>query len=439
MSSLNNLRLESNSKIKLNFNGGDLSSDSGLFLIKEFAHKIGFHKLIKKTFKTNDTANRSHKDDDNLCQMIYQILAGYFNDDDADELSNEPVLNTILNKDRLASQPTLSRFFNRMDEETLKQFEEILKNLRNSIYSVNSPDMVLLDLDSTLLNTYGKQQGAGYNYHYSANGYHPLLCYDGLTGDLLKAELRDGTVYSSTGVVEFLQPILDEYQESYPHTKLYLRGDSGFAKPELFTQAETNGVSYAIRLKANQNLYRLSEDADSRLNDITRNNKLDYAVVYDEFYYKAASWKYPRRVVVKVEKPHNQFNYQHAFIVTNMALTPEEILMYYCNRGKMENFIKESKSGFNFNSTSSHSKMINSNRLQLHVLVYNLFNWFRRLVLPKSMKKMQIDTIRMKLIKIASRIINTARYIVFKLCSSYPYQKEFYETLENIRLLPKLE
>ncbi len=439
MSSLNKLRLESNSKIKINFDGGDLSSDSGLFLLKEFDHKLGFHKLIKSMFKTNDTADRHHTDDENLCQMIYQILAGYFNDNDADELINEPILNAILQKDALASQPTLSRFFNRMDEDTLDQFENILKHLRNKVYAIKKPEIVLFDLDSTLLDTYGKQEGVGYNYHYSANGYHPLLCYDGLTGDLLKATLRDGTVYSSTDVVDFMQPLLDEYLNTYPDTKLYMRGDSGFAKPELFAQAETNGVSYAIRLKANQNLYKHSECADSRLDDLTRNNKVDYAVVYDEFYYQAASWDYPRRVVVKVEKPYNQFTYQHSFIVTNMQLAPEEILKFYCNRGKMENFIKESKNGFNFASTSSHSKIVNANRLQLHVLAYDLFNWFRRLVLPKSMRKMQVNTIRLKLIKIASRVIHTARYIVFKLCSSCPYQKEFYQTLNNIRLLPKLE
>ena len=208
MSSLNKLHLESNSKIKINFDGGDLSSDSGLFLIKEFIHKLGFNKLIKSMFKTNDTAVRHHKDDENLFQLIYQILAGYFNDNDADELTNEPVLNTILQKDGLASQPTLSRFFNRMDEDTLNQFENIMKHLRNKIYAIKKPEMVLFDLDSTLLDTYGKQEGVAYNYHYSANGYHPLLCYDGLTGDLLKAELRNGSVYSSTGVVEFMQPLL---------------------------------------------------------------------------------------------------------------------------------------------------------------------------------------------------------------------------------------
>ena len=107
MSMVTNFQLESNNKIKINFDGGDLSSDSGLILIKEFAHKIGFHKLIKNMFKTNDTADRFHKDDENLCQMIYQILARYFNDDDADELSDEPVMKSILDKDALASQPTL--------------------------------------------------------------------------------------------------------------------------------------------------------------------------------------------------------------------------------------------------------------------------------------------------------------------------------------------
>ena len=439
MSSLNALHSKSNSKIKINFAGGDLSSDSGLLLIKEFAHKLGFPKLIKKLFKTNDTATRTHKDDENLCQVIYQILAGYFNDNDADELTNEPVFKSILEKSALASQPTLSRFFNRMDTDTLNRFNEIIKELRKLAYGIKKPEMVLLDIDSTLLNTYGRQEGEGFNFHYSAHGYHPLLCYDGLTGDLLKAQLRDGTVYTSNGVVDFMKPLLDEYQQIYPDIALYLRGDSGFATPDLFKQCETNSVSYTIRLKANQNLYKLASHATDLLDELTSENKVDYAVVYDEFFYQAASWDYPRRVIVKVEKPTNQFTYQYVFIVTNMNLNPNDILMFYCNRGTMENFIKECKNGFDFSSTSSRDKVVNANRLQLHVLAYNLFNLFRRLVLPVSMRKMQIDTIRLKLIKIASKIIRSARYITFKLCSSCPYKEEFYETFENIRRLPKFE
>ena len=295
MSIVTNLQLKSNNKIKINFDGGDLSSDSGLLLIKEFAEKIGFHKLIKKIFKTNDAAIRDHKDFENLLQVIYQILARYF------------------------------------------------------------------------------------------------------------------------------------------------KGDSGFATPKLFSQCETNGVSYAIRLKANQNLYKHSQSARDLLDELTIDNKLDYKVVYDEFDYQAASWDYPRRVVIKVEKPSNQFNYLYTFIVTNISMTPFQVIKFYSNRGSMENFIKECKIGFNFNSTSSSEKIVNENRLQLHILAYNLFNWFRRLVLAKSMNKMQIDTIRLKLIKIASKVIHSGRYLIFKLCSSCPYKKEFFETFENISKMPQLE
>ncbi|MBS7528861.1 IS1380 family transposase [Fusibacter paucivorans] len=438
MSSVNVLQLESNSKIKINFNGGDLSSDSGLLLIKEFAHKFGFHQHVSQ-FKTDDMANRFHKDDKNLLQLVYQIIAGYFEEDDADELTNEPVFANILDKKALASQPTLSRFWNRMNEKTLSQFNEITKSMRASAYAIKCPKQVLLDLDSTLLKTFGKQEGEGFNYHYRAHGYHPLLCYDGLTGDLLKAQLRGGTDYSSTGVVHFMQPLLDEYDKSYPDVELFLRGDSGFATPDLFKQCETNGVSYAIRLKANSVLYSNAKHLDEEILEATKDNMIDAVVCYDEFYYRAGTWDYPRRVVVKVEKPYNQLTYQYSFIVTNMDLSPEEILMYYRNRGTMENFIKEGKSGFDFASTSSKNKVTNANRLGLHVLAYNLFNYFRRLVLPKNMKKMQIDTIRLKLLKVASKIVKAARYIYFKLCSSCPYKEAFYETLENIRRLPQLE
>ena len=443
MYSLVETRLDCNNRIKINFDGGDLSSDTGMFLIKEFIHKVGFDKVIKNMFKTNDSATyRLHKDSENLLQEIYQTIAGYFQDDDADELTNDPVFSTILEKKTLASQPTMSRFFNRMDTDTLEQCEQIHKIMRQRIYSMDEPENILLDIDSTLFNTYGNQEGEGFNYHYSNHGYHPLLCYDGLTGDLLKAELRDGTVYTSNGVVEFMKPLLSEYMDQYPDTNVYLRGDSGFAVPELFDLLEHNGCSYAIRLKANNTLYKEAAHLTEELDRLTATNKVDYAVCYGEFNYQAGSWKYPRRVVVKVEKPTNQMLYMYTFIVTNMDLEPQSLIQFYCNRGRMENFIKESKNGFDFDSMSSHSKLVNSNRLQISMLAYNLFNWFKRLVLPEKMRKLQIDTIRLKLLKIASRIVRSARYITFKLCSSCPYKTEFYETLENIRSLnlqPKLE
>ena len=292
MSIVNTFSLQSNRQIKINFDGGDLSSDAGLLLIKEFISKLGIERLLNRSFKTNDSAVfRYHTDRDNLLQMIYMIMAGYFEDDASDELTKDPVFKAVLEKSALASQPTVSRFFNRMDEDTLKQFQEISQILRKRIYSIQMPQAVILDLDSTLLVAYGKQEGRAFNFHYRSNGYHPLVCYDGITGDLIKIQLRDGAAYSCTGVTNFLQPILDEYLNDYPTIHLLLRGDSGFATPDLYKQCEENGTSYVIRLK--------------------------------------------------------------------------------------ENFIKESKSGFDFSAVSSHNRIVNANRVQVHALAYNIFNWFR--------------------------------------------------------------
>ena len=292
MSIVNTFSLQSNRQIKINFDGGDLSSDAGLLLIKEFISKLGIERLLNRSFKTNDSAVfRYHTDRDNLLQMIYMIMAGYFEDDASDELTKDSVFKAVLEKSALASQPTVSRFFNRMDEDTLKQFQEISQILRKRIYSIQMPQAVILDLDSTLLAAYGKQEGRAFNFHYRSNGYHPLVCYDGITGDLIKIQLRVGAAYSCTGVTNFLQPILDEYLNDYPTIHLLLRGDSGFATPDLYKQCEENGTNYVIRLK--------------------------------------------------------------------------------------ENFIKESKSGFDFSAVSSHNRIVNANRVQVHALAYNKFNWFR--------------------------------------------------------------
>ena len=347
MSIVNTFSLQSNRQIKINFDGGDLSSDAGLLLIKEFISKLGIERLLNRSFKTNDSAVfRYHTDRDNLLQMIYMIMAGYFEDDASDELTKDPIFKAVLEKSALASQPTVSRFFNRMDEDTLKQFQEISQILRKRIYSIQMPQAVILDLDSTLLAAYGKQEGRAFNFHYRSNGYHPLVCYAGITGDLIKIQLRDGAAYSCTGVTDFLQPILDEYLNDYPTIHLLLRGDSGFATPDLYKQCEENGTNYVIRLK--------------------------------------------------------------------------------------ENFIKESKSGFDFSAVSSHNRIVNANRVQVHALAYNIFNWFRRLVLSAKMRKQRIDTVRLKLLKIATKVVHSARYITFKLCSSCPYKEEFYDTLSAI-------
>ncbi len=405
MYSFKEIQLKCNKQFIVNFDGGELSSDGGLLLIKEFLHALGFETLLKNNFKTNDHALfRIHQDDENLLQMICQIFGTYYEDNCADELRHDPVLSAVLGKEALASQPTLSRFFNRMDDDTLRQFDAILRKLRQRIYSVRMPEFVLFDIDTTLLATYGSQEGEGFNYHYQAHGYHPILCYDGLTGDLIGAQLRDGTDYCSKDAAAFMEPIIAEYQEYYPGIQRYARGDSGFATPELYDLFEDTDVKYAIRLKINKTLLSLAREQDDALTKATRLNMVDYAVTYGEFWYQAASWRTPRRVMFKIAKPYNQLTHMYTFIVTNMEeLGHWQVIDYYCNRGRMENFIGEGKQGFDFASVSSRSRVVNANRLQLHALVYNIFNWFRRLVLPKQMSKNLIDTVRLKLLNLKSR------------------------------------
>lgn len=436
MSIISEISLESNKNVHVNFEGGNLSSDAGLLLMKEFYNKFGVDSLAKSIFHTTDPGhNRHHKDHENLLQMLYQITAAYFQDDHADALRNDPAITAAVGKEALASQPTLSRFHNRLDDNTLMQLEEMLRTLRERAYSNKMPEHVLFDLDTTLFSTFGKQEGGAFNYHYQANGYHPLLCFDGMTGDLLKIGLRPGTRYCCNGAAEFMRPLMEEYQERYPNIALFLRGDSGFATNELYSVCENNGTSYVIRLKENEVLRKLANELDSDLYELTREDVVSYAVVYGEFEYQAGSWDYPRRVVCKIEKPFGQMLHMYTFVVTNMDSSPEELIRFYCKRGQMENFIKECKSGFDMDYVSSSSQIVNANRVLIHALAYNLFNWFRRLVLPAKLRKDRIDTLRLKLIKIAARIVRSARYVVFKLCSSCPFQHEFFETLHNIRQL----
>ena len=443
MSIISVIALESNKNIHVNFEGGNLSSDAGLLLVKEFFHKFGVEKLAKEIFRTTDPGHiRFHKDHENLLQILFQIMGAYFQDDHADALRNDPAITTAVGKEALASQPTLSRFYNRLDEKTLAQLEEMLRTIRKKAYAVKMPEHVLFDLDSTLFETFGKQEGGAFNFHYQANGYHPLICFDGMTGDLLKIELRPGTQYCCNGAAEFMRPLLEEYQKKYPNTALFLRGDSGFATDELYRVYEDNGTSYVIRLKENEVLRKLAKELDDELHELTqkREDAVSYAVVYGEFEYKASSWDYPRRVVCKIEKPYGQMIHMNTFVVTNMDSSPEKLIRFYCKRGLMENFIKECKSGFDMNYVSSSSQIVNANRVLIHALAYLLFNLFRRLVLPDKMRKDRVDTLRLKLIKIAARIVRSARYIVFKLCSSCPFQHEFFETLHNIwqiQLIPE--
>jgi hypothetical protein len=258
--------------------------------------------------------------------------------------------------------------------------------------------------------------------------------FDGVTGDLIKAELRSGNVYTSRGAVRFIGPVFKRYSKKFKEIPLLLRADSGFATPGIYQMAEEHNISYAIRLKANARLYNLAESLLEKLNQGSEISEKQ--VIYGEFNYQAGSWDKSRRVIVKIEKPAGQLVYNHTFIVTDIKdRTPEEIVKFYCQRGTMENFIKEGKRGFAFGKMSSSEYLANANKLQQMMLAYNLNNWLRRLCFPEHNRSDRIETIRTKLIKIAARIVKTGRYIYYKLAEGCPNKELFFKVLDNIQNL----
>lgn len=436
MKSLQECSMNFNPRMKVNFDGGDLTSDAGLLLYKEFDHKLGLSETVRQMLVVHDPVwHRDHPNHDVVLQKLYQHLAGYHTDDHADDLAMEPLLTAIFGKERLASQPTISRFNEKASIDTAKSLESINEILQKRVYTIESQDQFVFDLDSSGFAAYGNQHGANFNYHYKQKGFHPLFCFDGLTGDCLKAELRAGNVYTSRQVVRFVGPLLTRYESWVPGSLIVLRGDSGFAVPELFELAETKGHKYVIRLKSNARLQSIAQTmADPLLNP---ENFHEQQVHYREFLYQAKSWDQARRVVVKMERPAGELHFQFTFIATNMELQPRNVIRFYCQRGHMENFIKESKNGFACHKMSSTDFETNAVKLQLAMLAYNVNNWFRRLCLPEEMKPNRMETIRLKLVKVAGKLVRSGRYWTWKLCSSCVYRQAFIQTLQNISHLPR--
>ncbi|MCJ7840921.1 transposase [Lederbergia sp. NSJ-179] len=316
---------------------------------------------IKKMVQIkDDVTHRDHQNCDVIMQKIFQNTAGYHADDHADFLKHDPALTTVLDKEELASQPTMSRLNQKLDKDTMKQFQEVNRTIIDRFHELDVPEILVLDIDSTNFPTYGDQYGSSFNFHYGENGYHPILMFEGETGDCLKAALRRGSVYTSRQIHVF----------------------------------------------------------------------------YGEFTYKAGSWNKSRKVMLKLEKPADELFFIPTFVVTTLADSPKKTIQFYAARGTMENFIKEGKLGFAFGKMSSTEFEINANKLQIAVLAYNLNNGLRRFGMPKEMKKHRIQTIRMRLIKIAGRIIHSGRYITFKLSSSSLYKGAFFSTLNRIQQLP---
>ncbi len=438
MATLPQITMDFNRQIKLSNVGGALSSDTGEFLFREFDEKIGFFDTLFNHLKLKDERQYyAHSNENLLRQKIYQMLAGYAEDDAANQLTHDPVFMQIIGTDVLASQPSLSRLFPRFDDESMEQINQANQELLDKVHQYRESEALIIDLDSTHADTHGDQEEKAFNTHYGTVGFHPLVAFDGVTADFLKADLRPGNVYTSNGVVDFVKPLITHYNEEFPETTPFVRGDSGFAVPGLYELCEDESVYYVIRLKSNPNLQRLADELhpSTAPSDVTETE-----CYYEETEYQANSWSKPRKVIIQSVRPAGELFFTHSFFVTNLidAFTPEDIVRSYQKRGTMENYIKEAKDGFYLDRMSSHSFQSNEVRMSLSLLAYNLTNWLRTLCFPEEQKSMQIQTIRSKVIKVASKLVKSGRSLYFKLSSSFVYQRFFWNVLQRIQAL-KLE
>lgn len=430
MLSLQQNSLNFNNNIKFDFNGGNLSSEAGLLLVRSFMEKLGVRKILQEKFD-NDIM-RTHTISSVIEQLIYTNISGHQNDYDSNALRNDPLLTSLLDKEALASQATISRVINGFSEDTYKVFNDILELLYKTANQAKTTENIILDLDSTNIKTFGKQEGGEYIYHYSANGYHPLVLYDGLTGDLMKFELRKGKVYTSKGVGEFLRPVLTVLKNEYPDATILIRGDSGFATPEIYDLADEFGVHFIVKLKANATLYKLSKGAFNNFLTSQGKDYSKYQVQYEVFDYTAQSWSYAQRVVCKIERAAGELVPRVTFIATTLGATGEDVFRAYNKRGMMENYIKETKLDFGMKNLSHSTFQANHCKAMILALAYSIINLMKRLVLPEKYKTSRMLSLRSLFIKVACRVVKHSRKMTFKLCSSYPLKNAFVDILLRI-------
>ena len=258
------------------------------------------------------------------------------------------------------------------------------------------------------------------------------MAFDGLTGDFLKAKLRSGNQYTSNGVKEFLDPLLEHYNQIVPTTDILVRGDSGFATPVIYDLCELYENQYVIRLKANNNLYRLAEQFVCIGNHHPWDEK---EVYYHSVSYQAGSWANPRRVCIRSTREVGELLFRHAFIVTNFSenISAKRVFKTYNNRGIMENYIKEAKNSFFFDKTDSSGFLENEVRMMISVLAYNMVNFLRTICFDSNWRGIQVNTIRLRLFKVAGKLVTTARQMYLKLSSTHVYQRELYVVFRQIQ------
>jgi len=423
------------------FDGGKISSDAGLVLVAQLDRLFGFTRRLAACLKDRRQPGKvRHALLDELRQRIYQIAAGYEDCNDADTLASDPVLKVACGRNPetgrdLASQPTLSRFENAVSGVELYRMAEVFADFFLEGYQ-RAPQEIVLDLDATDDPTHGQQELTYFHGYYGTYCYLPLLVFaqaDGGPHWPLAAVLRPGNVHAGKGSVAVLERVVARLREAWPEVRITMRGDSGEALPEVYEWCENAGVDYLIGLARNSRLLALAEPFLEAAREEHRQTG-ETVRHYHDLSYAADSWKDEegqpklRRVVVKAEVSAKGDNPR--FVVTSLdgltaegafAQSADDLYDLYADRGDVENRIKELKNDLCSGRTSCHRFLANQFRLLLHAAAYVLWTLMRQFLAGTELASAQVGTLRLRLIKVGVRVVQTARRVWLHLASSYPW------------------
>lgn len=414
-------------QVVADFDGGRLTTDAGVLLLREVDRQIGLIDAINSCLPDpRDPRFTIHEQREMLAQRIFSIALGYEDLNDQQILREDPALQIAANKapdpdDPLASPSTLCRLENRVQRKALVKMSQVLVEQFLAAHTT-TPDEIILDFDATDDLVHGQQEKRFYHGYYRNYCFLPLYVFCG--GHLLVALLRPSKIDAAKYARAITKLLVERIRQKWPKVKIIIRGDSGFCRWRLMRWCDSHHVDYVFGIGKNKVLERriepLMEQAEAAFAETFQKQRL-----FGETDYAAGSWDRSRRVIMKAERLEAGPN--RRFVVTSLTDSPQSLYdNQYTPRGDMENRIKEQQLMLFADRTSCQDFLANQFRLLLSSFAYVLVHALRRLYLVGTdLATAQVNRIRLTLLKLAARVTVSVRRIVFHLASSYPYQTLF--------------
>lgn len=409
--------------IEANFDGGDISSDGGLLLLRRADERVGLsHAAAAVLSDPRDPARITHSLRDLLAQRIYGLCCGYEDLNDHDALRDDLLMQTAVGRvDALASSPTLSRLETRATRAQAVALHGVLVEQFIASHET-APAELVLDIDASDVALHGNQERAEFHAYYDHHCYLPLYVFCGQA--MLACVLRRSRIDGAKNAAAVIKLLVQRLRCAWPDTRIIVRGDSGFCRQRLLRWCERSGVSYIIGLARNARLEAQVRLAELMLADEYERSGAKQRLI-DEFTYAADSWNIERRVITRLE--HGAQGNNPRFVVTNLEGNAVQLYeRLYCARGEAENRIKEAQLDLFGTRASCHRFAANQLRLLLAALAYTLMQRLRELALKGSeLERATAATIRSRLLKIGAAIVRNTRRVRVLLASHHPLRAVF--------------